>query len=71
MGLANTKQGLCTSCVNVAKRLANVANVAKISGVHGVYKIIGDLGKSKVSGVTQPTAVGSGINEKERQGNSN
>lgn len=62
MGLANTKQGLCTSCINVAKRLR------KMSGVHRVYKIIGDFGKSKVRGVTQPTAVASGINEKGKKG---
>lgn len=29
-------------------------------------KIVGDLGKSKVSGVAQSTVVGSGTNEKEK-----
>lgn len=39
-----------------------------MNGFHWVYKIIGDLGKSEIRGVAQPTAVGSGVNEKERKG---
>lgn len=35
-----------------------------------MYKIIGDPGKNKVSGVAQPAAVGSRVNEKKRRGNS-